>query len=186
MSAPSSYPFGDSAEMDLLQYLHQSDHDTFPVPYIWDPQSIETEAYLQALEDQWPEDIQADLENLAPTLNQVLGLTPLCSLSQLQEQFPTVPEAILTHILGRVNCTGLHLLSLREQLLYCIQDLFPRWTIEDLLVLARPYAYAFRSADPHTPPIDPKTADWETLEDFDCIRLCCAVAKVVLEMHAES
>ncbi len=36
--------------------------------------------------------------------------------------------------------------STGEKLVECVQDVLPNWGIEDLLVLARPFAYAMRSS----------------------------------------
>lgn len=181
--------FHSSSEADLFKLLLQADHladQENSIPYLWDPQSLETETYLQSIEQDWPEDIVADYETIAPSLNKALNITPT---DLLLDRFSGIPESIVHHILTHVKFTGLELLSISEQLLYCVQDLFPGWAIEDLQVLARPYAYAFRSgsgvtpASPQTPPHSIEAIEWSKLSDLEQIRLCFQISKAALEQE---
>jgi len=192
--------FHSSPESDLLKLLLQSNHlpdQTESAPYDWDPQSSETEAYLQSLEQAWPEDIVADYETIAPTLNKALNLTAVTVPTlkmRVIDRFPGIPQSIVDHILTQIKQSGLELLTLSDQLLHCIQDLFPGWAIEDLQVLARPYAYAFRSSSPSIPTTpmaerssqgSPEAIEWNKLSDLEQIRLCFQLSKVALETKIE-
>jgi hypothetical protein len=184
--------FHSSPEADLLKLLLQANHlpdQEGSTPYHWDPRSLETEAYLQSLEQAWPEDIVADYAAIAPTLHKALKISPISSTTSdtlLIEQFPGIPQAIVQHIMAQVKGTGLELLSLAEQLLHCVQDLFPGWGIEDLQVLARPYAYAFRSGAPSIASRSAEEAiEWNKLSDMEQIRLCFQLSKAALEAKTE-
>jgi hypothetical protein len=196
--------FHSSPESDLLKLLLQANHlpdQTGSAPYDWDPQSSETEAYLQSLEQAWPEDIVADYETIAPTLNKALDLTTNLTTvtaptlkTMVIDRFPGIPQSIVDHILTQIKQSGLELLTLSDQLLHCIQDLFPGWAIEDLQVLARPYAYAFRSSSPSIPTTpmaerssqgSPEAIEWNKLSDLEQIRLCFQLSKVALEAKTE-
>jgi hypothetical protein len=184
--------FHSSPEADLLKLLLQANDlpdQESPTPYHWDPQSLETEAYLQSLEQAWPEDIVADYGTIVPTLNQALNLTTVTPVpldTMMINPFPGMPQLIVEHILNQVKRTGLELLSLPDQLLHCVQDLFPGWAIEDLQVLARPYAYAFRSSVPSMPSQrSPEAIEWDKLSDLEQIRLCFQLSKVALESERD-
>ncbi|MFZ9740042.1 MAG: hypothetical protein ACO3EZ_18810 [Prochlorotrichaceae cyanobacterium] len=182
--------FNWSPDAELLKRLLNSDQENF-TPYIWDPFSPETEAYLQSLEQSWPEDIVADYAAIVPSFQKALNLVPEQLVSESQEaslpNFPGIPQPVLQHILAKAKATSLEVLALPEQLLECVQELFPRWSIEDLQVVARPYAYAFRNSaqgSPTTPP--PEAIEWDQLSDLEQIRLCFQVSKAILKDITDS
>ena len=179
------------AEADLLQHFleHCSSDDTVaPYPYIWDPQSLETEAYLQSLEKNWADVPVPSWSTIAPSIDRLWAKLDMAAplkeshLLRLKGRFPHLPESCLAHILEQVKTIGLETLSLRDQLLQCVQDLFPNWDVEDLQVIARPYAYAMRSLSSRTDPsAELVSVEWHYLSDLEQISVCLAVAKAALQ-----
>ena len=185
------------SEMYLLEQLLKpvNPHETHS-PYIWDPQSPETEAYISSLEQSFDQAIDQNptaAENLsfatiAPHLDRLWArvesqMPPVVepTAPALKNLFPHFPKSWLDHILKQAETIGLESLSLTEQLLQCVQDLFPGWNVEDLQVIARPYAFAMRSFSPAADlTTDLSAAEWEHLSDLEQIRLSLAVAKAAL------
>ncbi|MEY2979649.1 MAG: hypothetical protein ACO3NK_16665 [Prochlorotrichaceae cyanobacterium] len=180
-----------SPDAELLKLLLDSDQENL-TPYIWDPFSPETEAYIQSLEQAWPADIVADYAAIVPSFQKALNLVPeqLVSESQaasLQNFFSGVPQPVLQHILAKAKTASLEVLALPEQLLECVQELFPRWSVEDLQVVARPYAYAFRNSEQGSLTAPPETIEWDQLSDLEQIRLCFQVSKAILtDLNSEA
>ncbi|MFZ4667497.1 MAG: hypothetical protein ACOYME_13810 [Prochlorotrichaceae cyanobacterium] len=179
------------AEADLLKQLLNScssDDTVAHPPYIWDPQSLETEAYLQSLEQNWSDVPVPPFSTIASSIDRLWAKVETAATPQentpvlrLKTRFPHLPEPCLAHILQQVKTIGLETLSLRDQLLQCVQDLFPSWDLEDLQVVARPYAYAMRSFSSETDPsADLVTVEWHYLSDLEQISLCLAAAKAAL------
>jgi hypothetical protein len=74
-------------------------------------------------------------------------------------------------------------LSLADQLVLCVKPLLPNWADEDLLVLARPLAYAMRGASDsngESIPGVPRPVEWTELTQMEQVRMSLAVAHSAL------
>jgi len=80
-------------------------------------------------------------------------------------------------------------LSKADQLVQCVQEMLPNWAEEDLLVFARPFAYAMRgegeAVDSTLSAIRP--VDWTDLSQMEQARLSMAIASYALDsLHKAS
>ena len=74
--------------------------------------------------------------------------------------------------------------SASEKLVECVQALLPSWEVDDLLVLARPFAYAMRSSEPHTLTSlirDFEERDWANLSEIEQAKITLAIADYALQ-----
>ncbi|MFB2917786.1 MULTISPECIES: hypothetical protein [Aerosakkonema] len=152
--------FTAQAEHDLVQALLQDE-----TTYCWNTAHPESEAYFAELQkafvlDDWREvDIEARSQTLFAQLDQlwvekvpeanVEALTlDLTILAALCERFASrVPQVTLETIAKRAKDLMSTNLCLAERLVKCVQQLALGWEEEDLLVMARPLAYAMRGAE---------------------------------------
>jgi hypothetical protein len=79
--------------------------------------------------------------------------------------------------------------SASEKLVACVQALLPSWEVDDLLVLARPFAYAMRSSEPHTLTSlirDFEERDWANLSEIEQAKITLAIADYALQHLSKS
>lgn len=151
--------FTAQAEHDLVQALLQDE-----TTYCWNTAHPESEAYFAELEkafvlDDWLEvDIEPRSQTLFAQLDQLwvekvpdnveaLALD-LPILGALCQRFASrVPQVTLETIAKQAKNLMSTNLCLAERLVKCVQQLALGWEEEDLLVMARPLAYAMRGAE---------------------------------------
>ncbi len=177
-------------ELEILALLCAKEDDIYP----WDTSTLAAEAYFieaeQLASDNWLE--QEAFAQAPNFLHRLDGLwqanvpiqAPQQSLqAKLVAQFADrVPQEWLAAI-SRQATKAIHSQkSLGAQLVQCIQELVPNCLEEDLLVLARPYAYAMRSnPTPTTMPLDITAEQWATLSEIQQAKLSLAIARYALE-----
>lgn len=180
----------NSVQGELLEALLQAEEDFYP----WNPAEPEAEAYFAELErgfllEQWQEveDITQASQALFNQLHQCWSSPEWVveeNLRQsLSERFAAfMPEAWLEAIAHKAQQIFSTNLSLAEQLVLCVKPLLPNWAEDDLLVFARPLAYAMRgNSDSATethrvaPPIE-----WTELSPIEQARLSLSVAHSAL------
>lgn len=182
---------------ELLQALLQSDEEVYP----WNPAEPEAEAFFAELEggfflDYWQEEeelkhsSQALFDRLHKCWDTVCPQeSPAVSASEslsrsLSERFAQrVPTAWLETI-SNIALEVIHSnLSVAEQIVQCVKPLLPNWHEEDLLLLARPVAYAMRSnlqsPKENIPSVVP-ILDWNSLSQKEQISLSLVVAQAAL------
>jgi hypothetical protein len=175
---------------ELLEALLQSEDDFYP----WNPAEPEAEAYFAQLEsefslDEWQEDeeiIQAS-QALFNRLHQCWPSPVLVAEEKLRqalsERFAALmPEAWMEAIAHKAQQVFATNLSFADQLVMCVKPLLPNWAEDDLLVMARPLAYAMRSTESS---IDfysgiGRNAEWTELSAMEQVRLSLAVAHSAL------
>lgn len=190
----SFLPFPMEAELDLFHLIHTDQ------PYPWNPAEPEAMAYFAELEQEvarsgWTDDdlaVQSTI--LAGHFEQLWNPQPVAPVSmdvvgaitqKLGQQFASlVPPSFIESIVGQAQRTLSGHLSLADQLIMCAQDLLPGWGQEDLLVLARPYAYQTRGAE--TELLDStlqslRGNSWESLSGIEQARLTLAIARCAIE-----
>lgn len=182
---------------ELLELLLQPEEEFYP----WDPTHPEAEAYFAELEGGFSiEEIQDDQEiaqaSLAffERLNQCWEL-PLESTieSTIESNIDSLKTALangcascmptewLEAIASRAQEVVDKNLSLAEQLVLCVKPLLQNWTEDDLLVLARPWAYAMRSSsDSMNVSGSVKSQQWHSLSSIQQVRLSLEVAHSAL------
>ena len=169
----------NSMKEELLTALIEEEEPIYP----WNPGDPEAEAYFAEIEQEvslfeglTAEEIDAQAENFLAQLHQSWTVTETCSREQsLYQQFEElIPKSCLETILRQAKQIAQENLPQIEQLVQCVKPLFASWSDEDLLIFARPIAYAMRG----TPTI--KQASWDELPEMDKVRLSLSIAKEAL------
>lgn len=168
---------------ELLEVLLQPEAECYP----WNPADPEAEAYFVELEREFlcadwqeEEEIQSASQALFHQFHQCWASLTVSATEPLKmslaERFASfIPETWLDAIASRAQQVCSINLSLADQLVLCVKPLLPGWTEEDLLVLARPLAYAMRG----TPEVA-QPAEWTELSQMEQVRLSLAVAHSAL------
>ncbi|NEP59313.1 MAG: hypothetical protein F6K31_20240 [Symploca sp. SIO2G7] len=170
-------------QLELLEALLPVQDQHYP----WNPYELEAQAYFEELEQGFSLEPWQDEEEIAVVSQEFFEQLHQCWASPLtlatdplqaflSEQFATnVPQVLLEAIANKAQEVFSAKISLVEQLVLCVQPLLPNWTKDDLLVLARPLAYAMRG---RAEPV--KTAEWTELSQLEQVRLSLTVASSAL------
>jgi hypothetical protein len=162
-SSTINYPW-NPAEPDTADYYLESDRH-FSLDD-WSEAEIgqRSRSFLAKIQSCW--------EN-APTPE--LELSPLVALI---EKFGTrVPRQWLSQIAANVTSLAANNLEPIEHLVQSVQDLLPTWATDDLLVMARPYAYAMRG-NPNADNLPDR--DWTELSELERAKLTIAIAQAAI------
>ena len=188
--SPDSQYFRDSqtqAQMELLATIVQTD-----VAYPWNPAQLESESYLNAIEQEFAlfdsfsdSDIAQKSQVLFAQLEQVWLATAL--QKSLRDKFARVPQDFLARIAQSVQNATVKYQSLADQMVECVLDILPQWAEEDLQVLARPLAYAMREVDSEgTQLVMAARRPWAQLSEIEQARVSLAVARYAISQLANS
>ncbi len=187
-------------ELEFLEALLQPEDGTYP----WNPGDEQTEEYFHNLEEHFvlqdvleeelttrSEDFYNQLEALwtshVPSYNHNTESSITVQLQEsLQSRLSTdVPKQWLKAIAQKAADIFTTQQSMADQLVECVQAVLPCWGSDDLLVLARPYAYAMRSSESQ------KTAEtvfnqvseheWTNLSEIEQARVSLAIAYYALQ-----
>lgn len=183
---PTNYSMS-FAELEILSLLMEPGDEIYP----WDTTTLAAEAYFTEAEQQLASNNWLEQEIIAKApnfLSQLDGLwlanKPVQDLqAKLSAQFAAhVPQKWLEAISRQASQVINSQKSLGAQLVQCVQELLPNCLEEDLLVLARPYAYAMRSnLSNATVPLDVTPEQWATLSEIGQAKLSLAIARYALE-----
>ncbi|MBR8834004.1 MAG: hypothetical protein DSM106950_08175 [Stigonema ocellatum SAG 48.90 = DSM 106950] len=158
------HPLQSQVELEFLEALLSPDDATYP----WNPADEESETYFLQLEQQFlmqdvldseltprSEAFYSQLDQLWSNYKQSDCNTPATPVTTLQETLHnSFGSSIPTNWLNAIALKATEVFntqqSMAEQLIQCVQAVLPTWGSEDLLVLARPFAYAMRSSESQT------------------------------------
>lgn len=190
----SSLP--SQVDLELLEALLEPDDATYP----WNPADEESEAYFDELEQQFgmqdlleeelttrSQDFYSHLDtlwagiSLASDYNYNPQQTLVLNLQErLYASFAAcVPQAWLNTIAIKAAEILAAQQSISEQLVECVQTVLPNWGTEDLLVLARPFAYAMRSSESQNAASalsNLKNKEWTALSEVEKAKVSLAIA----------
>jgi hypothetical protein len=176
---------------ELLEALLISEEDCYP----WNPTESPAYTYFEELEagfwlDYYPEEeeVASNSQALFNQLQECFSSVVLSSTdslkSYLSERFASsCPQEWLDAIAQQAQQVFHSNLSLADRLVQCVKPLLPNWSEDDLLLLARPWAYAMRSM-PNTPTqslaslVQP--VEWTRLSVVEQVRFSLAVAHSAL------
>ena len=148
-------------ELEFLEALLEPDDATYP----WNPASEESETYFLQLEQQsWMQDVldselttrsqafYTQLDQMWSNYKKYDCSTFTTTINTLKESLhssfgSSIPSQWLDTIAQKATEVFNSEQSMGEQLIQCVQAVLPTWGAEDLLVLARPFAYAMRSSE---------------------------------------
>ncbi|WP_017315410.1 hypothetical protein [Mastigocladopsis repens] len=183
-------------ELELLEVLLAADDETYP----WNPADEESENYFAQIEQQFQLEDVLDEElttrsqafyNRLDTLwsNNFNSKHYKCNtkpsvLATLQKNlhagFPaSVPQDWITAIAQKAAEIFSSGQSKGEQLVECVQSVLPNWETDDLLVMARPFAYAMRSGERqnvNSVVDNVGNREWTNLSEIEKAKVSLAVA----------
>lgn len=185
-------PPGYHLDMELLETLLSNQERVYP----WNHSILEAEAYFSEIEnlmETQTSEMVADLDEGCREFYQTLdkvweSFQPVAANqlnAQLQGKFSQmVPQSVLERIAAKAEELTASSASIADQLIHCVQDSLSQWDMEDLLVLARPFAYAMRGGEEKTA-VDQvvqkaSTLDWESCSELERARLMLAVARYAI------
>jgi hypothetical protein len=113
-----------------------------------------------------------------------LELSPLATLTA--KFGARVPQQWLSKIAANVSSMATSNLEPVEQLVQSVQDLLSNWATDDLLVMARPYAYAMRcNPGVDNPDNIVRPVDWTELSELERAKLTILIAQYALDLSHE-
>jgi hypothetical protein len=190
------HPLPSQFDLELLSALLEPEDGTYP----WNPADEESEMYFRELEEQFAQDLtDEELTSNSQTfygkLDTLWSEISECShykcntinatLGDLQKTLhsafaASVPQSWLNAIAQKASEMLNTSLSIGDQLLVeCVQTVLPSWETEDLLVLARPYAYAMRGLEPQNAEStisDINNREWTALSQIEQAKVSLAIA----------
>jgi hypothetical protein len=190
MSRNPQSPLDDSeVQAQLIDSLLAASTSTYP----WNPAEPDTADYYLETDRHFSLDDWSDAEITqrsrsffaqiqscwANSPTPVLELSPL---AVLVEKFGArVPQQWLAQIAANVSSLATNQLEPIDRLVHSVQDLLPNWAAEDLLVIARPYAYAMRG-DTGVNDIDNivRPLAWTELSELERAKLTIAIAQAAI------
>lgn len=198
MSLNPQLPLDDlEVQAQLLDSLLASSTSTYP----WNPAEPDTADYYLETDRHFSLDDWSDAEITqrsrsffaqiqscwANSPTPVLEFSPLAAL--IEKFGARVPQQWLGQIAENVRCLATNRLEpivgvaspLENRLVQSVQDLLPNWAVDDLLVIARPYAYAMRG-DTGVENIDNivRPLAWAELSELERAKLTIAIAQAAI------
>jgi hypothetical protein len=183
-------------DLELLSALLEPEDATYP----WNPADEESEIYFRELEEQFAQDLtdeelttrsQAFYGKLDTLWSEISDAshykcnTTHVTLANLQKSLhsafaASVPQSWLNAIAQKASEMLNTSRTIGDQLLVeCVQTVLPSWETEDLLVLARPYAYAMRGSEPQNAEstiTEINNREWTALSQIEQAKLSLAIA----------
>jgi hypothetical protein len=181
-------------DLELLSTLLEPEDATYP----WNPADEESEIYFRELEEQFAQDLtdeelttrsQAFYGKLDTLWSEISSCshykcnTKNATLANLQETLhsafaASVPQSWLNAIAQKASEMLNTSRSIGDQLVECVQAVLPSWETEDLLVLARPYAYAMRGSEPQNADTitEINNREWTALSQIEQAKVSLAIA----------
>jgi len=178
---------------ELLEALLQSEEIVYP----WNPAEPEAEVYFSELEQDFEREgwLDGEINQRSQQLFSHLDAcwTTIPDADELKaslfEKFATrIPQDWLEAIAQKAHQMASSSLSLADQLVECVQELLPNWAEEDLLVVARPFAYAMRGTPDAA--VDNtlstvKQPEWTKLSAREQAQLTMAIARYAIAQLEE-
>lgn len=179
-------------ELEFLEALLEPDDATYP----WNPASEESETYFLQLEQQsWMQDVldselttrsqafYTQLDQMWSNYKKYDCSTFTTTINTLKESLhssfgSSIPSQWLDTIAQKATEVFNSQQSMGEQLIQCVQAVLPTWGAEDLLVLARPFAYAMRSEPQNLESVQAKldNCEWTALSQIEQAKASLAIA----------
>ncbi|MEM7770723.1 MAG: hypothetical protein AAGA75_10115 [Cyanobacteria bacterium P01_E01_bin.6] len=190
INVSSSTHDGD-VNQDLLNLVLGDD-----ASYPWEPTTQSAAHFFADLEQSWVADqtseelasIDTQGQAFFAQLDQQWNPAPDATADSVQINLvkhfgDRVPQALLSGIAQQAQALLATQQPIADQLVQCVQDLLSGWTTDDLLVLARPYAYAMRSSESDTLEAalrSVRCAAWTELSGIEQARLSLAIARYTI------
>jgi hypothetical protein len=187
---PSTLNNSSVAEAELMDCLLASS----TANYLWNPSDPETADYYAESDshfslDDWSDDeISQRSQSFFASIQSCWETAPVQELEQsplasLTAKFGArVPQQWLSKIAANVSSLANSSLEPVDQLVQSVQDLLSTWATDDLLVMARPYAYAMRCDPGVTNPDNiVRPLEWTELSEVERAKLTIAIAQYAID-----
>jgi hypothetical protein len=178
------------AEAQLMDCLLASSTVNYP----WNPSDPDTADYYAesdshfSLEDWSDDEVEQRSQSFFASIQSCWETAPsteseLSPLAALTAKFGTrVPQQWLSKIAANVSNLATANLEPVDQLVQSVQNLLSNWATDDLLVMARPYAYAMRcNPGVDNPDNIVRPLDWEELSEVERAKLTILMAQYAIE-----
>jgi hypothetical protein len=178
------------AEAELMDCLLASSTASYP----WNPEDPDTTDYYAESDsqfslDDWSDDeigerSQSFFASIQSCWNKPTSIElEVSPLAALTAKFGArVPQQWLSKIAANVSSLATSNLEPVEQLVQSVQDLLSNWATDDLLVMARPYAYAMRcNPGVDNPDNIVRPLDWAELSEVEQAKLTILIAQYEIE-----
>ena len=182
------------------EHQHQSEAELMDgllaastIEYPWNPADPDTADYYAQTDRQFSLDDWSDAEiaqksqSLYAQIQSVwetsaLGVT-VSPLAALTAKFGArVPQQWLAQIVANVSNLATSQLEPVDRLVGSVQDLLANWAAEDLLLMARPYAYAMRcNLGMDDPDKIVRPLAWAELSDLERAKLTILIAQYAID-----
>ncbi len=180
----------NAVELELLEALFAPEDSNYP----WNPAEEETEAYFAELEQQLlmdgflGEELNAGSAAFYTHLDKLWSNLPSTQdSSKLQALLAIfterVPQALVDAIARDAVSLWNSQQSMADQLVLCVQGFLTQWGEDDLLILARPYAYPMRGEEIDVDVksiLDQVSQDWTDLSKVEQAKVSLAIAHYAL------
>jgi hypothetical protein len=180
------------AEAELMDCLLASSTANYP----WNPAEPEAEEYytqtdaIFSLDDWSDEEIGQKSQSFFTSIHSCWDDAPsespaVSPLSALTAKFGArVPQQWLSQIAANVSSIATIDLEPVEQLVQSVQNLLSNWATDDLLVMARPYAYAMRcNPGVDNPENIVRSLDWEELSEVERAKFTILIAQYAIDLQ---
>jgi hypothetical protein len=163
------------------------------IEYPWNPADPDTAEYYTHTDgnfslDDWPDaeiaqrshSLSAQMQSVWETTASDATASPLATLTA---KFGTrVPPEWLAQIAANVSSMATSQLEPVDRLVGAVRDLLANWATDDLLVMARPYAYAMR-CDPgvDNPDTIVRPLEWADLSELERAKLTILIAQYAID-----
>lgn len=173
--------------------IQESDVQVLEIPdskieYPWNPADSNSELFFNELErhsifgELSEQDFADRSERFFAHLDSLFAAPTL--QTSLAQKFSIVPQAFLNAIADQAQKMVNSSATLADQLVQCVQEVLPQWAEDDLLVFARPLAYAMRGDESNA--VDAtvngiRSKEWEKLSETEQAKLSLAIARYALD-----
>lgn len=158
------------------------------IEYPWNPADPDTADYYAHTDshfslDEWSEAEIAARSQVFSAQLQSAWATTASPLAALTAKFGArVPQEWLAQIAANVSNTATSQLEPVDRLVGAVRDLLANWATDDLLVMARPYAYAMRcDSGADNPDNLVRPLDWTELSELERAKLTILIARCAID-----
>jgi hypothetical protein len=168
------------------------------IDYPWNPADPESAAYYLDTDSSFSLDDWSDTEIAQRSKSFFASIqscwqdspspeSELSPLATLTAKFGArVPQQWLSKIATNVSAIATSNLEPVEQLVQSVQELLSNWATDDLLVMARPYAYAMRcNPGVDNPDNIVRPVEWAELSELERAKLTILIAQYALDLSQE-
>ncbi|TAF06650.1 MAG: hypothetical protein EAZ77_11925 [Nostocales cyanobacterium] len=182
-----------TADLELLEALLQPEDATYP----WNLADEESEAYFHQLEQQFEcedllgENLNRRSQDFYHHLDEIWSQVSHSKTDRDEQPPKSIQAALHSAFAASVPSSWLNTIaqkvseminleqSASDKLVECVQSLLPNWAADDLLVLARPFAYSMRSNEPQNLAAiisNIEKREWTELSEIEQAKISLAIA----------